>query len=152
VLTAMSDMETKKGNPNLQWAPCLPFQALKHISRNYETIKTALNWYLVLGVCLLLRVWDQVMGFIPSMQRYYRTLILILILLYCYMFRSCDHLQAENILLARITQLTPDVISLALHWSVHTHTHTRTHARTHARAHTRTHTHTHTHARAHTHI
>jgi hypothetical protein len=44
----------------------------------------------------------------PSTQRYYRRLILLLILLYCYMFRSYDHLQTENILLARITQLTTD--------------------------------------------
>jgi hypothetical protein len=32
----------------------------------------------------------------------------LLILLYCCMFRSCDHHQAENILLARITQLATD--------------------------------------------
>jgi hypothetical protein len=44
----------------------------------------------------------------PSMQRHYRRLILLLILLYCYMFRSYNHHQAENILLARITQLTAD--------------------------------------------
>jgi hypothetical protein len=41
-------------------------------------------------------------GFLyPSTQRHYRRLIL-LILLYCYMFRSYDHHQAENILLAKI--------------------------------------------------
>jgi hypothetical protein len=52
-------------------------------------------------------VITQVMGVLyPSAQRHYRRLILLLILLYCYMFRSHDHLQAENILLARITQLT----------------------------------------------
>jgi hypothetical protein len=32
----------------------------------------------------------------------------LLILLYCYRFRSYDHHQEENILLARITQLTTD--------------------------------------------
>jgi hypothetical protein len=51
---------------------------------------------------------NQVMGVLyPSTQHHYRRLIL-LILLYCYMFRSYDHLQAENILLARITRLTKD--------------------------------------------
>jgi uncharacterized membrane protein YwaF len=44
----------------------------------------------------------------PSTQRHYLRLILLLILLYCYMFRSYDHHQVENILLARITQLTTD--------------------------------------------
>jgi hypothetical protein len=39
----------------------------------------------------------------PSTQRHYCRLILLHILLYCYMFRSYDHHQAENILLARIT-------------------------------------------------
>jgi hypothetical protein len=43
-----------------------------------------------------------------SEHRHYRRLILLLILLYCYVFRSYDHLQAENILLATITQLTTD--------------------------------------------
>jgi hypothetical protein len=33
---------------------------------------------------------------------------LLLILLYCYMFRSYDHHQTENILIARVTQLTSD--------------------------------------------
>jgi predicted membrane protein len=42
------------------------------------------------------------------MQRHYRRLILLLIVLYCYMFRSYDHHQAENILIARVTQLTMD--------------------------------------------
>jgi hypothetical protein len=41
--------------------------------------------------------FPEVMGvFIPSTQRHYRRLILLLILLYCYMFRSYDHLQAEK--------------------------------------------------------
>jgi hypothetical protein len=44
----------------------------------------------------------------PSTKRHYRRLMLLLILLYCYMFWSYGHLQAENILLARITQLTTD--------------------------------------------
>jgi hypothetical protein len=44
------------------------------------------------------------MGFLLSTQRHYRNLLLIL--LHCYMFRSYDHHQAENILIARITQLT----------------------------------------------
>jgi hypothetical protein len=45
-------------------------------------------------------------GFLyPSTQRHYRRLIL---LLYRYIFRSYDHLQAEKILLAKITQLTTD--------------------------------------------
>jgi hypothetical protein len=49
------------------------------------------------------------MGFLnPSTQRHYCRLILLLILLYCYMFRSYDHLQAENILLSRFIQLTTD--------------------------------------------
>jgi hypothetical protein len=54
--------------------------------------------------------YHQVMGifFYPSTQRHYCRLILLLILLYCYMFRSYDHHQAENILIARITQLTTD--------------------------------------------
>jgi hypothetical protein len=47
----------------------------------------------------ILRWWGF---FYPSTQRHYRRLILLLILLYCYMFRSCDHLQTENILLAWI--------------------------------------------------
>jgi hypothetical protein len=52
-------------------------------------------------------------GFLyPSTQRHYRRLILLLMLLYCYMFRSYDHLQAENILLARITQLTTDPLDI----------------------------------------
>jgi hypothetical protein len=52
------------------------------------------TWDLILGVCILLRVWDQVMGcFYPPTQRHYR----MLILLYCYMFRFYDHLQVENI-------------------------------------------------------
>jgi hypothetical protein len=52
---------------------------------------------------------SQVMGvFYPSTQHHYRRLILLFILLYCYMFRSYDHHQEENILLARITQLTTD--------------------------------------------
>jgi hypothetical protein len=42
------------------------------------------------------------------MQRHYLRLILLLTLFYCYMFRSYDHHQVENILLARITQLTTD--------------------------------------------
>jgi predicted membrane protein len=41
---------------------------------------------------------------------YAPSLILLLILLYCYMFRSYDHHQAENILLARITQLITDLL------------------------------------------
>jgi hypothetical protein len=49
------------------------------------------------------------MGFFPT-QRHYGRLILLLILLYCYMFRSYDHFQAENISLARITQLTNDLL------------------------------------------
>jgi hypothetical protein len=51
---------------------------------------------------------NQVMGVFlyPSTQRHYRRLILLFILLYCYMFRLYDHLQAENILLARITPLS----------------------------------------------
>jgi hypothetical protein len=44
----------------------------------------------------------------PSTQRHYRRLILLLILLYCYIFRSYGHLQVGNILLARITELTTD--------------------------------------------
>jgi hypothetical protein len=40
----------------------------------------------------------------PSTQRHYRKLILLPTLLYCYMFRSYDHHQAENILFAKITQ------------------------------------------------
>jgi hypothetical protein len=64
---------------------------------------------LILGVCILLRVRDQVMMvFYPPTQRHYRKVNLLLILLYCYMFRSYDHHQAENILLARVTQLTTD--------------------------------------------
>jgi hypothetical protein len=55
---------------------------------------------------------QQWWGFLyPSTQRYYRRLILLLILLYCYMFRSYDHHRVENILLARITQLTTDPAS-----------------------------------------
>jgi hypothetical protein len=55
----------------------------------------------------------QVMGgfLYPSTQRHYRKLILLLILLYCYTFRLYDHHQVENILLARITQLTTDQLS-----------------------------------------
>jgi hypothetical protein len=54
-----------------------------------------------MGVCLY-----------PSTQRHYRTLILLLVLLYYYIFRSYDYLQARNILLARITyQLTHLVIN-----------------------------------------
>jgi hypothetical protein len=55
------------------------------------------------GVCI--RWWEFLY---PSLQRHYRRLILLLILLYCYMFRSYDHRQEENILLDRITQLTTD--------------------------------------------
>jgi hypothetical protein len=44
-------------------------------------------------------------GFNPSTQRHYRRLIYYL---YCYMFRSYDHHQAENTLIARVTQLTTD--------------------------------------------
>jgi hypothetical protein len=43
-----------------------------------------------------------------SKQRHYCMLILLLVLLYSYMSLSYDHHQAENILLARITQLTTD--------------------------------------------
>jgi hypothetical protein len=49
--------------------------------------------------------------FYPSTQRHYRRLIyyfIIYIILYCYMFRSYDHHQAENILITRVTQLTTD--------------------------------------------
>jgi hypothetical protein len=50
------------------------------------------------------------MGFLyPSKQRDYRRLIYYL---YCYMFQSYDHLQLENTLLARITQLTTDPLFL----------------------------------------
>jgi hypothetical protein len=38
---------------------------------------------LILGVCILLHVWDHVMGVLyPSSQRHYRRLILLLILLH----------------------------------------------------------------------
>jgi hypothetical protein len=48
-------------------------------------------------------------GFLyPSTQCHYRRLILLLTLLYCYMSRSYGHLQAENMLLVRITQLATD--------------------------------------------
>jgi hypothetical protein len=63
----------------------------------------------ILGVCILLRVRDQVMAVFISV---YATSLLwvnfttyIIILLYV---SSYDHHQAENILLARITQLTTD--------------------------------------------
>jgi hypothetical protein len=64
-----------------------------------ESVSKHFHIYLILGVCILLSVWDQVMEFFyPSTQRHYRRLILLLILLNCYMFRSYDHHQAENIL------------------------------------------------------
>jgi hypothetical protein len=50
---------------------------------------------------------NQVMGVSLSVYATSLSLVnLLLILLYCYMFRSYHHHQAENILIARITQLT----------------------------------------------
>jgi hypothetical protein len=44
-----------------------------------EKIFTTRDFILILGVCILLRVWDQVMGIsIPSTQLHYRRLILLL--------------------------------------------------------------------------
>jgi hypothetical protein len=46
--------------------------------------------------------------FIPSTQRHYLRLILLVILLILLHVSVYDHLQAENITLAGITQLTTD--------------------------------------------
>jgi hypothetical protein len=48
-------------------------------------------------ISIRIRWW----GFLyPSTQRHNRTLILLLILLYCYMFRSYDHLQARKYIIS----------------------------------------------------
>jgi hypothetical protein len=60
---------------------------------------------LSLGVCILLRVRNQGVGFFPSTQCYYRSFYYYCSL-NCYMFRSYDHLHAE-IYLLEITLLTP---------------------------------------------
>jgi phenylpyruvate tautomerase PptA (4-oxalocrotonate tautomerase family) len=76
---------------------------------SYEIYTTPKN--IILGFCILLRVWDQVIppSPDPSTQRHYRRLIYYLLYCYyCYIFRSYDHHQPKNILIARVTQLTTD--------------------------------------------
>jgi hypothetical protein len=87
----------------LTWARHWSLPELSQSSPTFSHL-SGRNIYLILGVCILLRVWDQVIGrfLYPPTQRHYHRIILLLILLYCYMFRSYDHLQVENILLARM--------------------------------------------------
>jgi hypothetical protein len=58
-------------------------------------------YILILGVCILFRVWDQGGGF-PSVQRYCSSFTIYSLI--CYMFRSYDHLQ-EKIYSSEITLL-----------------------------------------------
>jgi hypothetical protein len=48
------------------------------------------------------------MSFFIGLRKSLSYVNLLLILLYCYIFQSYDHHQAENVLIARITQLTTD--------------------------------------------
>jgi hypothetical protein len=57
---------------------------------------------LISGVLILLRVWDKGEGF-PSTQLYLNSFYYLFIhSLICNMFRSYDHLQAENIYMSEL--------------------------------------------------
>jgi hypothetical protein len=66
--------------------------ALHTVDRFVNACQVELFLSLVVGVCILLRVSDQIEGSFPSTQRYYRRFYY---LFNCYMFRSYDHLQKE---------------------------------------------------------
>jgi hypothetical protein len=82
--------------------PFMRVNSLLHLLTG--NISDSLFWFFV----TVISDYQVMGGFLyPSTQRHYRRVIL-LILLYCCMFRSYDHHHAENILLARITQLITD--------------------------------------------